>query len=189
LRAEIRDEANPMPYRPITPLKGPGVVLMEALYDEQEGARQAQRADAARSRAAAPSRRRTVGLAAALLTAALLVGAAVAALPRSGPAATPSAIVSLATLAGDAPTTTAFDGQRYTIAFTAANPMRASARMYAVKQGYSFDIPDYGSIAFVISGPQGGADLGYFDGGGEPNTGVRIVVAASDLTVDGSALR
>jgi hypothetical protein len=178
-----------MPYRPITPLKGPSVVLMEALYDEQEGARQAQRAEAARSRAAAPGRRRTARLAAALLGVAVLVAAAVAALPRSGPAATPPAVLSLATLAGDAPTTTAFDGRRYTIAFTAANPMRASARMYAVKQGYSFDIPDYGSIAFVISGPQGGAALGYFDGGGEPNTGVRIVVAASDLTVDGSALR
>ena len=61
--------------------------------------------------------------------------------------------------------------------------------MYAVKQGYSFDIPSDGLVAFVISGPQGGAALGYFDGGGKPNTGVRIVVAASDLTVDGSALR
>src|SRR5665647_547786 len=108
-----------MPYRPITPLKGPGIVAMEALYDEQEGARQAQRADAARSRAAVPSRR----LAAALLAGPLLVVTAVAALPRSGPGATPSAVLSLATLAGDAPTTTAFDGQRYTIAFTAVNPL------------------------------------------------------------------
>ena len=180
-----------MPYRPITPLKGPGIVAMEALYDEQEGARQAQRDEAARSRAAAPGRRRMARVAAALLGVAVLVAAAVAALPRSGPAATPPAVLSLATLAGDAPTTTAFDGQRYTIAFTAVNPLSivADGRMYAVKQGYSFDIPDYGSIAFVISGPQGGAALGYFDGGGEPNTGVRIVVAASDLTVDGSALR
>lgn len=174
-----------MPYRPITPLKGPGIVAMEALYDEQEGARQAQRADAARSRAAVPSRR----LAAALLAVALLVVTAVAALPRSGPGATPSAVRSLATLAGNAPTTTAFDGQRYTIAFTAVNPLSivADGRMYAVKQGYSFDTPS--DPVFVIAGPQGGTALAYFDGGGEPNTGVRIVVAASDLTVDGSALR
>jgi len=178
-----------MPYRPITPLKGPGIVAMEALYDEQEGARQAQRADAARSRAAVPSRRRTAGLAAALVAVSLLVVTAVAALPRSGPGATPSVVLSLATLAGNAPTTTAFDGQRYTIAFTAVNPLSivADGRMYAVKQGYSFDTPS--DPVFVIAGPQGGTALAYFDGGGEPNTGVRIVVAASDLTVDGSALR
>ncbi len=66
----------------------------------------------------------------------------------------------------------------------------AGGRMYAVKQGYAFDTPsDFGGVQFTMAGPLGGSAIGYFDGGGEPNTGVRIVVAASDLTADGSALR
>ena len=181
-----------MPYRPVTPLRGPGIVAVDKLYDEQEGARQAQRVDAARtSRAAVPSRRRTVWLAATILIVALLAVAAVTASLRSGPGATPPAVPSLATLAGAAPATTTFDGQHYTIAFTAANPTAvvADGRMYAAKLGYSFDTPSIGTVEFVIAGPQGGVAVAYFDGGGEPNTGVRIVVAVSDLTTDGRTLR
>jgi len=180
-----------MPYRPMTPIKGPGIVAMDELYDEQEDARQAQRVDAARIEEVQGRGRSWVRGAALLLFAALVALAAIALWPRSGSAPTPPAILSLATLAGAAPATTSFDGQRYTIAFTAANPMSvvAEGRLYATKQGYSIEGPSNGTVEFIIAGPQGGAALGYFDGGGAPNTAVRIVVAASDLTVDGSALK
>ena len=164
---------------------------MSELYDEQEDARQAQRLEAERGRTSALGHRRTAGLAVALLfIASLLALAGVALWPRSGPATTPAAVVSLADLADAAPTTTTFDGLRYTIAFIAANPKSiiSDGWVYAVRQGYSFNTPS-GGVEFVMAGPQGGTALGYFDGGGEPNTGVRIVVAAADLTADGSALR
>jgi hypothetical protein len=181
-----------MPYRPITPIKGPGIVAMDALYDEQEDARRADVEGEARSRDADPTRgRRTAMVVGAVLIAAVLVVAAVVVASRSQPGPTPPAVASLAGLAGSAPATTTFDGQRYTIAFTAANPgsVLAVGRTYATSRGYSFDTPSDGMVAFTITGPQGGTALGYFDGGGEANSGIRIVVAASDLTADGTALR
>ena len=88
------------------------------------------------------------------------------------------------------PATTTFDGQRYTVAFTPANPgsVLAEGRTYATERGYAFATQSDGMIAFTITGPRGGTALGYFDGGGQANTGVRIVVAASDLTADGTAI-
>ena len=100
------------------------------------------------------------------------------------------AVASLAVLAGSAPATTTFDGHRYTVAFTPANPgsVLAEGRTYATERGYAFATQSDGMIAFTITGPRGGTALGYFDGGGQANTGVRIVVAASDLTADGTAI-
>ena len=183
-----------MAYRPITPIKGPGIAAVSALYDEQQDARQGQVEIEAGIRAADPTRgrRRTLALVGLVLASVAIVALAVALLPRSGPAATPAAVTGLATLAGTAPSTTTFDGQRYTISFTAANPAAifAVSRTFADKHGYTFDTPGSGGpVALGMTGPQGGVALVYFDTGQMPNTPVRIVVAASDLTADGSALR
>ncbi len=183
---------QPMPYRPITPIKGPGIVAVSALYDEQEAARHDEVVEAARARAAAGSRSRATGRIAVLLLAAAMLAVAVFAVwPRSAPGPTPTAVASLAALARGAPTTTTFDGQRYYIGFTPADPSSVviDGRMYATSHGYSIEVPASAAWDFTIAGPHGGLVFGYFDDRGQPNTGVRLVVAASDLTSDGNALR
>jgi hypothetical protein len=182
-----------MSYRPITPIKGPGIAAVSELYDEQQDARGSQADAEDRARAADPTRGRrraliVIGIAVVALLAVAISGVL---LPKAAPAATPSAITTLATLAGTAATTTSFDGQRYTITFTAANPtaLYATARMFADKHGYTFDTPPDGRVLIDLAGPQGGVALVYVDGAQEANASIRIVVAASDLTADGASLR
>lgn len=182
-----------MSYRPITPIKSSGIAVVTELYHEQEDARHSQVAAEDKIRTADPTRGRFVGrVVGGILLAVVLVGVVAAvAWPRPAPGPTPAAVTALATLAGSSPATTTFDGKQYTIVFTLDDPQTvyAAARSFAEQHGYSFDTPPNGRVVFDMSGPEGGVAVGYFENAGDPNTAIRIVIDASDLTVDGSALR